>query len=187
MAKDLLGFIAVFALCWVVFLPLHVVAVRLGRGAKLLTTINSAIAVSAIAGAAAGWLCLGALFSSDPVRLVACVGAATTFLGFGGLYNLLGPTSVDRSISAHIIKLIYLSPRHRIEEAELFKLYTHADVLEKRFNECADVGFIERNGSELGLTAKGRRVAVFYIELARILGMRLWYLDRYRAKAASDA
>jgi hypothetical protein len=187
MAKDLLAYFAVLALCWVVFMPLHIVAVRLRHGANLLTTVNSAIVASAIVVGAGSWLWLGAMFSSDSVKAVACVGAGMSFLGFGGLYNLLGPASVDRSISAHIIKLIYLSPRHRIEETELFKLYTHSDVLEKRFNECAEVGFIERRGQELGLTAKGRRVAVFYIELARILGMRLWYLDRYRTKAASDA
>src|SRR5438874_4732461 len=160
MAKDLLAFLAVFALCWVVFMPLHVVAVRLRRGANLLTTVNAAIVGSAIAAAAGSWLWLGGMFSSDQVKAVACVGAGLSFLGFGGLYNLLGPASVDRSISAHIIKLIYLSPRHRIDEAELFKLYTHSDVLEKRFNECAEIGFIERRGKELGLTSKGRRVAV---------------------------
>src|SRR5438105_3202840 len=137
MARDLLAYLAVFALCWVVFLPMHVVAVRLRQGANLLTTINCSIAGSALIATAGSWLWLGGLFSSESVKAVACVGAGMSFMGFGGIYNLLGPVSVDRSISAHIVKLIYLSPQHRIEEAELFKIYTHSDVLEKRFRECA--------------------------------------------------
>ena len=91
----------------------------------------------------------------------------------------MGPASVDRSVSAHIVKLIYLAPHHRLKEGELFKLYTHEDMLEKRFRECMESGIIERRGDELGVTPRGARIARFYIVLGKLLGMRLWYLDRY--------
>jgi len=178
MANDLLAYVAVVAVCGAIFAPLHVIAVRLRRGSRLLMTINAAIVVSAIIGAAACWLWLDRMFSSPAVRDVACVGAALTFVGYAALYNLLGPAGVDRSISAHLINLIYLSPLHRIEKADLLKLYPHSDVMEKRFSECTDTGYIERTGDELRLTAKGRRIAILYLVLGKILGLRTWYLDR---------
>lgn len=181
MLNDLLLYGAVIAISGIVFLPLHVLAVRARHGRNLLTTVNSAIAASAVVGGACGWILLGDSFSSEGAKAVASVGGGISFLGLGGLYNLLGPASVDRSISAHIIKLIYLAPRHSLSEADLFRFYTQADVLEKRFNECAEASFIERKGKQLGLTRKGKQVARFYLLLGRILGMRLWYLDRARA------
>ena len=106
-----------------------------------------------------------------------------SFLGFAGLYNLFGPTSLDRSISAHVLKLLYLAPQLQMTETDLCKLYTYSDIIEKRFNECAETGFIERHGELLTLTPKGIRVAGFYVALAKVLGIRPWYLDRYRAGA----
>jgi hypothetical protein len=179
MFKDLILYFTVIALCSVVFLVSHLAAIRLKQGDRLLTTLCVAIGFSAFAGAGLGWWLLGGEFSSAGARLVACVGAALTFPGYAGLYGLMGPASVDRSVSAHIVKLIYLAPHHRLKEGELFKLYTHEDMLEKRFRECMESGIIERRGDELGVTPRGARIARFYIVLGKLLGMRLWYLDRY--------
>lgn len=182
MLTDLLLYGSVFVISGLVFLPLHVLAVRARRGENLLLTVNLAIAASAVAGGAIVWLSFGAMFSSEGAKAVACIGGGVSFLGFGGLYNLLGPTSVDRSISAHILNLIYQAPGHRMSREELFGYYTHADVLEKRFEECARVGVIERQGSQLTLTASGRRIGLFYSIIGKVLGIRLWYLERYRAR-----
>jgi hypothetical protein len=180
MFKDLVLYFAVIAMCGLVFLVLHVVAIRSRKGDRLLGTLCVTIGVSALAGVAMGWWLLGDEFSSAGARLVACIGAGLTFPGYAGLYGLMGPASVDRSVSAHIVKLIYLAPQHCLKEAELFSLYTHADMLEKRFRECLEAGIIERRGDELGVTRRGARIARFYIVLGNVLGMRLWYLDRYR-------
>jgi hypothetical protein len=179
MFKDLGLYFAVIAVCGAVFLLSHLAAIRLRRGDRLLTTLSVAIGFSAFAGAGLGWWLFGGEFSSAGARLVACAGAALTFPGYAGLYALMGPASVDRSISAHIVNLIYLAPRHRLKEGELFKLYTHEDVLEKRFRECMESGIIERRSDELGVTPRGARIARFYISLGKMLRMRLWYLDRY--------
>jgi len=181
MLTDLLLYGSVFVISGLVFLPLHVLAVRANRGENVLMMVNLAVGASAVAGGAVAWLSLASLFSSEGAKAVACVGGAISFLGFGALYNLLGPTSVDRSITAHILNLIYQAPGHRMTKEELFSYYTHADVLEKRFEECAKVGVIERHGSQLTLTASGRRIGLLYTVIGRILGIRLWYLDRYRA------
>ena len=182
MLTDLLLYGAVFVVSGLVFLPLHVLAVRANQGSNVLLMVNLAVGASAMAGGAIGWLSFGTLFSSEGAKAVACVGGAISFLGFGAIYNLLGPTSVDRSISAHILNLIYQAPGHRMSEEELFSYYTHADVLQKRFVECAQVGMIERHGSQLTLTASGRRIGLFYTVLSKVLGIRLWYLERYRAR-----
>jgi hypothetical protein len=182
MLTDLLLYGSVFVISGLIFLPLHVLAVRANRGANVLLTVNLAIGASAVAAGVIVWLSLGHLFSSEGAKAVACVGGAISFLGFGAIYNLLGPTSVDRSISAHILNLIYQAPGHRMSEEELFRYYTHADVLEKRFVECAQVGMIERHGSQLTLTASGRRIGLLYTVIGTMLGIRLWYLERYRAR-----
>lgn len=182
MLTDLLLYVSVFVISGLIFLPLHVLAVRMKRGENVLLMVNLAVGASAVAAAVIVWLSLGHLFSSEGAKAVACVGGAVSFLGFGGLYNLLGPTSVDRSISAHILNLIYQAPGHRMTKEELFGYYTHADVLEKRFEECAHIGVIETHDSHLTLTARGRRIGLLYTVIGRVLGIRLWYLDRYRAR-----
>jgi hypothetical protein len=178
--KDVALFFAILAVGGVVFLPLHIVAVRLMRGRQLITTLNTAIGISTAAAVGAGWLLLGRLFSSEGALAVSLVAGALTFAAYAGLYSLLLPSSVDRSVSVHIVKLLYLAPNHRMTEAELFGLYTHGDVLEKRFTDCLATGIIKREGEELVLTPQGARIAWLYMTVGEGLGMRLWYLDRLR-------
>jgi hypothetical protein len=175
MLTDLLLYVSVFVLSGLIFLPLHVLAVRANHGENVLLMVNLAVGASSVAAGVIVWLSLGILFSSEGAK-------AVSFLGFGAIYNLLGPTSVDRSISAHILNLIYQAPGHRMTKEELFAYYTHADVLEKRFEECARVGVIERQGAQLTLTASGRRIGLLYTVIGKVLGIRLWYLERYRAR-----
>jgi hypothetical protein len=182
MVMDLLLFASVFAISGIVFLPLHVIAVRATRGRNLLSTINLMICASALIGGAIGWFLLGDLFSSAGARAVACVGASFSFVGFGGVYNLIGPASADRSISAHMVNLIYHSPGHRMSKDDLFRLYTHTDIIEKRFTECTEVGVIEQQGAELVLTASGRRIALAFALLGKVLGLHPWYMERLRTR-----
>jgi hypothetical protein len=164
----------------VVFLPLHIVAIRRMGGRNLITTLNAVIGVSTVAAVVAGWCFLGHSFSSPGAASVALVGGGIGFATLAGLYGLLLPSSVDRSVSVHIVKLLYLAPRQRMTERELFGLYTHEDVLEKRFLDCLSTGIIRREGEELVLTPHGARIASLYMAVGEGLGMRLWYLDRRR-------
>ena len=157
--KDLLLYLVVTVVCGVIFLPLHVIAIRARSGAKLITTLNAAVAASALIGGCLGWWIFSGDFSSQGARLVACLGGSLTFAGYAIVYTLFGPISVDRSISAHVVQLVYLAPGHRIKEADLFRLYTHADVLGKRFEECIEAGIIGRQGDELLVTPRGTRIA----------------------------
>lgn len=173
-------YFAVMALGGIVFLPLHVVALRARGGRDLITTLNIVIAISTVAGVAAAWFLLGGLFSSPGAAAVAYVGGALSFAAYAGLYSLLLPSSVDRSVSVHIVKLLYLAPGRQMSEQELFSFYTHEDMLNKRFKDCIDTGIIERRGDTLVLTPHGARIAWLYMVVGEGLGMRLWYLDRIR-------
>ncbi len=178
--NDLVQFFVINAIGAAVFLPLHVIAIRAKEGRKLITTINAVIAVAVVAGVAVGWW--GLAFSGESVRLVACVAGGFTIAAYAGLYGLLGPSSVDRSVSAHIVMLVYLAPGGRLKESELFELYTHQDVLQKRIDDCADTGIVERRGDLLTVTPRGARIAALYMFFGTFLGMRLWYLNRHRAR-----
>lgn len=178
--KDLGLFFAIMAIGGVVFLPLHILALRARGGARLITTLNAVIGVSTVAGVAGGWLLFGDQFSSPGAATVAYVAGALCFAAYAGLYSLLLPSSVDRSVSVHIVKLLYLAPRQRMTETELFSVYTHDDMLQKRFNDCISTGIIKRDGEELVLTPQGVRIARLYMLVGEGLGMRLWYLDRLR-------
>jgi hypothetical protein len=181
MLTDLLLYVSVFIISGLIFLPLHVLAVRANHGANLILTVNLAIGASAVVAGIIVWLAFGDRFSSEGAKAVACIGGGISFLGFGGIYNLLGPTSVDRSISAHMVNLIYQAPGHRMTKEDLFAYYTHDDVLEKRFDECTRIGVIERHGSQLTLTASGCRISLIFAIMGKVVGIRPWYLDRYRA------
>ena len=187
MVHDLILYFAIVGLCGAIFLLLHVMVIRAMRGDKLIRTLAACIALSTLVGGVMGWWALEDSFTSQSARLLACVGGALTFVGFAGVYCHLGPISVDRSVSSHIVELVYLGPGHRLKETELFELYTHTDVLEKRFRDCLETGIIERDGDELATTQRGGRIARIFLALGNGLGMRLWYLERYRKLRSSGA
>jgi hypothetical protein len=182
MLTDLALYGLVFVISGLIFLPLHALSVRAIRGTNPIFAVNLAIVVSAVAAGAIVWLSCGGLFSSEGAKAVACIGGGISFLGFGGVYNLLGPTSVDRSISAHMVNVIYQAPGHRMTKEDLLGYYTHEDVFEKRFTECVEAGVIERQGSQLTLTPRGRRISLIFAIMGKAVGIRPWYLDRYRAR-----
>ena len=178
--KDLGLFFAILVIGGLVFLPLHIVVLRARGGAKLITSLNASIGISTFAGVVAVWLLFDDQFSSPGAAAVTYVGGALTFAAYAGLYGLLLPSSVDRSVSVHIVSLLALAPGRRMTEAELFNVYTHDDMLQKRFADCVNTGIIERNGDQLVLTKKGAQIAWLYTFVGEGLGMKLWYFERLR-------
>jgi len=185
MIVDLLLFVMVLGISAVVFVPLHAFAVRANRGRKLLSTVNLAIILSAIIGCSIVWFFFGSVFSAPATRTVACIGGGIAFLGFGATYNLIGPASIDRSISVHLVNLVNQEPDRRMAVSDLFRYYPHADVLEKRFVECSEVGVFERDGQDIVLTPYGQRIALAYAAMGKLLGLHPWYLDRYRSRTTN--
>jgi hypothetical protein len=179
--SDTLLYFGVVILAGLVFLPLHAITIRAFGGSRIITALNVSIALSALAGAIAGRWLFGGGLTCPGAGILAPVAGALTFAGFAGIYGLIGPVSVDRSVSSHIVSLVYLAPSHRIAEAELFRLYTHGDVLQKRFDECVEAGIIAREGNELTTTPLGARIARTYLTMGRLLGIPLWHLRRHFA------
>ena len=178
--KELGLFFAILVVGGVIFLPLHIVVLRARAGTNLITTLLVLIGVSTAAGVLAGWLLFGDQFSSPGAAAVAYVGGALTFAAYAGLYGLLLPSSVDRSVSVHIVSLLHAAPGQRLTEPELFELYTHDDMLRKRFLDCLNTGIIRHEGDQLVLTPKGARIAWLYTFVGQGLGMNLWYFSRQR-------
>lgn len=166
---DIACYFAVVIACGIVFLPLHIVLSRRARGAVLVKTLGVSIVLSAAAGGIFGAWLIGGCFSSPSVATVAIIGGGLTFSGFAGAYSLILPISVDRSLSAHVVGLVYSSPGGRLKEVELFQLYTHAAILGKRLRECEQSRILERRGDELFITPKGRRIAFVYFTLDRLM------------------
>ena len=52
----------------------------------------------------------------------------------------------------------------------------------RSFAECSEVGVFERQGADIVLTARGRRIARIYAGVGKLLGLHPWYLDRYLAR-----
>lgn len=177
---DLVLFFGILVISGLIFLPLHIVALRLRKGAKLITTLNATIGLAMAGGVLMGWLLFGDRFSSPGAAAVAYVGGALCFAGYAGLYGLLLPSSVDRSVSVHIVSLLAMADQRRLTETQLFSLYTHDDMLRKRFIDCINTGIIKRAGDELVLTQKGAWIAWLYTFVGEGLGLRLWYFVRQR-------
>lgn len=177
---DLIFYFAVIVIAGGIFVPAHILAVRWMKGRRLITTLNGAIVLSGAVAAGVGWCLWAGRFSSPGAEAVILVGGPLTFAGFAALYCVLLPISVDRSVSAHIVNLIDLSPQRRLAEEELFRLYSHEDVLHKRFLDCVATGIIAREGGVLVLSGKGARIAWLYRVIGEALGMRLWFLERLR-------
>src|SRR5262245_39298027 len=112
MVRDLLLYFAIVGWCGAIFLLLHILVIRAMRGDKLIRTLAACIALSALVGSTIAWWALEDGFTSQSARLLACVGGALTFVGFAGIYCHLGPISVDRSVSSHIVELVYLGRGH---------------------------------------------------------------------------
>jgi len=167
--QDFAFFLLVVMASAVVFAPLHIVLGRGCRGAALVRSLGISIAVSTVAGGLFGGGLISGQFSSPAVSVIAAVGGALTFAGFAGAYALILPISVDRSLSAHVVGLVYSSPGGRLSEAELFDLYTHAAILGKRLRECEQSGILERHGDELLVTSKGKRIAYAYFMMDRLM------------------
>lgn len=182
MAKDIALFFAMLAVNAAIFLPLNTLATRASRGSKLLQIFLLTATLSIAAGTLAGWWAFADQFSSQSSWALAGAASAITSACCAWTYVAVGPISVDRSVSAHLVMLLYLAPRKRMKAEQLFASYTHSDVLEKRFRECEAAGIVAREGGEVVLTAYGARIASAFLLLGRLLGMRLWFLDRSQAE-----
>lgn len=150
------------------FALLQVAYFQLVKVQKLITTLTVLTIVGALLTALVCWAWWGELLG-HPDRLLALVSGGTTYAGLSGIYILIGPASADRSLSAHITIHLVRTPHGRLAPSELLKRYDPQGIFQKRFRELEAVGVATREGGELQITAKGRRIAKMYLVLLKML------------------
>lgn len=165
-SHDLFGFAVIFAVCWPLYLIGHWLAASAGvvRGVGPSTV---AIAIgAAVVMAGASWFWLGTLFSSAAVHHFACVVAPFAFVGFCGNYVLVGPVTVDRSITLTILSALASSKTHGLTEVKLHAEVPFDRIFAKRLRELSRTGNLTTEG-EIRITKRGLRNLMAYQWLSR--------------------
>jgi hypothetical protein len=165
---DLAAFLAIFAFCWLLFIAGHAAAASFGliSGVDRRTVVLAVVA--AVAAGALSWFFIGGWFSGPGVHALASVTAPFAFIGFCGIYVLIGPVTVDRSITLTILTALIASETRGLSRAELQTRVPFDRIFEKRMRELEKSGtltFVD----EVKITPRGARILGLYVRLARIL------------------
>jgi hypothetical protein len=167
---DLAGFAGVFALSWGIYLAAHLLAAscRLIRGANYMT-VGLATAAAIVAGAITSWSLEG-WFSSPGVHALSSIAAPVTFLGYCGIYVLIGPVTVDRSISLSMLRALEASQHKKLKRNELQAEVPFDRIFEKRMRELELSGSIDTR-SDVKITQSGARIIRLYMRFARMFNV----------------
>jgi hypothetical protein len=168
--SDLLAFAGVFLIAWLIYLVVHLLAARLDivRGA---TRSTVALGVgAALVAAVVSWRWCGAWFSSPAVHDLATITAPAAFLGYCGIYVLLGPVTIDRSISLSMLRALHASQDRKLRRHELHREVPFDRIFEKRLRELELSGSIDTS-HEVVITARGARILGAYVRLARLFNV----------------
>jgi len=164
---DLAAFLLVFAVCWGFFLVSHVLCASLGivRGVDRRT-----VALATLSACIVGiltWLWAGSLFSTVNVQALVSVVAPFSFLGFCGIYILIGPVTVDRSITLSILSALEASETKGLDRRQLQDCVPFDRIFEKRMRELERSGTLSF-GDQVMVTPRGARILRLYIWLGRM-------------------
>jgi hypothetical protein len=167
LAVDFVAFLLIFAFCWLLFLASHAVTAALGLVAGVdRRVVVLALIVAGVTGVVS-WLLPGDWFSGTAVHALASLAAPFAFLGFCGIYILVGPVTVDRSITLSMLTALSNSDTKGLSRADLRTRVPFDRIFEKRMRE------LERSGTltfvdEVKVTQRGERILRLYVRLARI-------------------
>lgn len=154
--RTLLVFLAVNLVSFAVFMLLHVLLYWSG----VLHGLGPGIIVAAVASATAGAaLVYAAMRRSGATVLPVVFASALGFIGYCGIYIILFPVSLDRSLSVHMMELLAAAPAGALSEQELIQAYPREKIYEKRFQDLERGGLISRGNGTITITAKGRVAA----------------------------
>jgi hypothetical protein len=123
---------------------------------------------SALIGGVSSSYIIGNYINLYDHRAIISVSAALTFLGFGGIYAILGPISAARSISAHSVLIMDGCLTKSVLKADLLKRYSAEMIFSMRFAEWEKSKIIITNGDRIILTKKGVQIARFFNVLSKI-------------------
>jgi hypothetical protein len=170
---DLAWYFLIVGIGGVMFIAAHILAARAGlvSGANG-RLVMLALVVAAAAGAFS-WFLLSARFSTAEVHALASVTAPVCFLGFCGIYMLIGPVTVDRSITLTILEALLAVQDQGLAEDRLISAVPFERIFGKRLIELESGGFIRRQRGSFKVCASGERVLRAYLRMGRLLNIEL--------------
>ncbi|HVA14961.1 MAG TPA: hypothetical protein VNF99_17070 [Stellaceae bacterium] len=170
---DLLWYAAVFLATWVVYAVAYVGAARLGlvRGVGFGTVVLG-VSTAALTGFLS-WIFLVGRFSSVGAHVLASATAPLCFLGFCGIWILLGPVTIDRSITLTILSALKAVESRQLSNDRLMAAVPFDRIYGKRLKELSGSGVIELRANGVRVTPKGERVLRLYLWLGRLLNVEL--------------
>jgi hypothetical protein len=165
---DLLAFGATFLVCWAVYFVIQVgaVAAKLVSGVGM-STVLIAVLAAVITGVAC-WVWGGRWSSSPEVHLLISLAAPFAFVGYCGNYVLIGPVTIDRSITLSILGALASSEARGLTVSKLEAEVPFDRIFAKRLRELDRTRNLQV-GSEVRVTRRGLRILALYQWLGRIL------------------
>lgn len=160
-----------FAASWVIFFAAYFLAARL----RLIKNVDGRLVImanlSALAAGVLSWLFLGTHFSSPNAFWLATITAPMSFLGFCGIFILVGPANVDRSVTFSILRAFKALENQETPNDRLIEAVPFDRIFRKRVRELSRHGVIELEGNRVRLTQSGDRARRFFLWLGRVLNI----------------
>jgi hypothetical protein len=169
--SDMFWYGVVFVAAWLIFLVAYVIGARL----RWVENVDRRLVIlgnlSALAAGIVSWLFLEPQFSSIQVFWLATVTAPIAFLGFCGIFILIGPANVDRSVTLSMMMAIAAEGERGLPEQALVTGPLGL-IFAKRIRELIGYGVVVSAGDNVLLSEAGERTRQFYLWLGRVFNIR---------------
>lgn len=170
--SDVFWYGVVFVLAWTVFFVGYIIAARL----RWVSNVDGRLVVmgclSALAAGLLSWLFLGGHFSSPGAFWLATITAPIAFLGFCGIFILVGPANVDRSITFSILMAFAALEGRETPTERLIEVVPFDRIFTKRLRELSTYGVVEVTANSVRLTRTGEGTRRLYLWLGRLLNIQ---------------
>jgi hypothetical protein len=170
---DLTWYAVIFAAAAAIFFAAHVIAAHFRIVSGATSRVVALAVFAAVATGLLSGLLFGSCFSSPEVHALASITAPICFLGFCGVYMLIGPVTVDRSITLTILEALLAVQDQELAEDRLMGAVPFERIFGKRLIELESGGFIRRHRGSIKVCASGERMLRAYLRMGRLLNIEL--------------
>jgi len=168
---DLTWYVVIIVAAGAIFATAHIVGAQLRLVSGATSKVVALAVAAAIVAGLLSWLLLGGRFSSSEVHALASLTAPLCFLGFCAAYLLVGPVTIDRSITLTILETLLRVGDGGLTESRLMSAVPFDRIFDKRLFELQRGRFIERTGENFRLTSGGGRILRAYLRVGRLLNV----------------